>query len=66
MLHDFLTGPLTTALSQFEVGSSSATVPDLVSEATTFSTCFDQPEVNDLDPADFWGAGPPYVNFHGF
>ncbi|XP_075656684.1 uncharacterized protein LOC142626859 [Castanea sativa] len=63
-----LTGPspLPTVLSQFEVGSSSATVPDPASEATAFFTRFDQHEVNDLDPADFWGFGPPYVDFHGF
>ena len=66
MLHVFLTGPLPTALSQFEVGSSSATVPDPVSEATAFFARFDQPRVNDLDLADFWGFGPPYVDFHGF
>ena len=37
-----------------------------MSEATVFFARFDQPEVNDLDPADFWGSGPPYVDFHGF
>ena len=66
MLHVFLTGPLPTAPSQFEVGSSSATVPDPMGEATTFFARFDQPRVNDLDLADFWGFGPPYVDFHGF
>ena len=66
MLHVFLTSPLCTAPSQFEVGSSSATVPDPVSEATAFFARFDQPRVNDLDLADFWGFGPPYVDFHGF
>ncbi|KAK9991365.1 hypothetical protein SO802_026350 [Lithocarpus litseifolius] len=25
-----------------------------------------QPEVNDLNLADFWGSGLPYVDFHGF
>ena len=55
-----------TAPSQFEVGSSSATVLDLASEVVAFFTRFDQPEVNDLDPADFWDAGSPYVDFHGF
>ena len=44
------------APSQFEVGSSSAIVLDPVSEATTFFVRFDQPEVNDLDLADFRGA----------
>ena len=27
---------------------------------------FDQLEINDLDPANFWGSGPPYVEFHSF
>ena len=48
------------------MGSSSATIPDPVQEVATFFTCFDQPEVNDLGPADFWGSGPSYANFHGF
>ncbi|XP_065636885.1 uncharacterized protein LOC136070628 [Quercus suber] len=50
----------------FVAGSSSATLPDPVSEAVAFFTRFDQPEVNDLDPAAFWGCGPPYVDFNGF
>ena len=66
ILYAFLIGPLPTAPSQFEVGSSSATILDPVSKATTFFVCFDQPEVNELDPVDFWGSGPPYVDFHGF
>ena len=66
MLHVFLIGPLLTAPSQFEVGSGSAIVPDLVSEAVSFFARFDQPEVNDLDPIDFWGPRPPYVDFYGF
>ena len=61
-----LSGLILTAPSQFEVGNSFATILDLVSEAITFFTRFDQHEVNDLDPADFWGSGPPYVDFHGF
>lgn len=48
-----LTGPLLTVPSQFEVGSSSATIPDPVSEAATFFAHFDQPKVNDLGPTDF-------------
>jgi len=52
--------------SQFEVGSSSVTVPDLASEAVTFFARFDLPKTNDLDPSDFWGARAPYVDFHGF
>ena len=48
------------------MGSNSATIPDPVSEAVAFFARFDQPEVNDLDPVDLWGSGPPYVNFHGF
>ena len=48
------------------MGSSFATVLDPVGEAATFFVHFDQPEINDLDPADFWGSGPPYVDFHGF
>ena len=59
-------GPLLTVHSQFEAGSSSVTVPDPVSEAVAFFTRFDKPEVNDLDPADFWGSRPPYIDFHGF
>uniref|UniRef100_A0A7N2ME85 USP domain-containing protein n=1 Tax=Quercus lobata TaxID=97700 RepID=A0A7N2ME85_QUELO len=59
-------GPLPTAPSQFEVGSSSATVSDPVSEAAAFFTRFDQPEINELDPSNFWGFGPSYVDFHGF
>ena len=62
----FLISPFPTALSQFEVGSSSATISDPVSEAATFFTYFDQPEVNDLNPAEFWGSRPPFVDFHGF
>ncbi|XP_050248895.1 flocculation protein FLO11-like [Quercus robur] len=46
-------GPLPTVSSQFEVGSSSATISNPVSEAAAFFAQFDQPEVNDLDPADF-------------
>ena len=48
------------------MGSSSATIPNPTNEAVAFFTRFDQPEVNDLGPADFWGSGPPYVDFHGF
>ena len=59
-------GPLPTVPSQFEVGSSSATVLDPVGEAAAFLTHFDQPEINDLDLADFWVSSPPYVDFHGF
>ena len=39
--------------SQFEVGSSFATVLDPANEAVVFFTCLEQPEVNDLDPAYF-------------
>ena len=66
MLHVFLIGPLPTAPSRFEVGGGSTTVPNPMSEVVAFLTLFDQPEVNDLDPVDFWGSGPPYVDFHGF
>ena len=62
----FLIGSLPTAPPQFEVGSSSATIPDPANEAAAFFARFDLPEVNDLAPADFWGSGPPYVDFHGF
>ena len=48
-----LLGPILTTPSQFKVGSSSTTVPDPVNEAEAFFTCFDQLEVNDLDPTDF-------------
>ena len=66
MLHVFLIGPPPTAPSHFEVGNSSATVPGPVSEAAAFFALFDQSKVNNLDPAKFWGSGPPYVDFHGF
>ena len=59
----FLIGPLPTIPSQFEAGSSSAAVSD---DAAAFLVCFDQSEVNDLGPADFWASGPPYVDFYGF
>ena len=59
----FYTDPLPTVPSQFEMGSSSATVPD---DAATFFARFDQPEVNDLGSADFWASDPPYVDFYGF
>ena len=59
----FFIGPLPTIPSQFEVGSSSAAVPD---DVVTFLARFDQPEVNDLGSADFWASGPPYVDFYGF
>ena len=52
--------------SRFEVGSSSTTIPNPTSEDAIFFIRFDQPETNDLDPADLWGAGAPYVDFHGF
>lgn len=48
------------------MGNSFATVLDPVSETATFFTSFGQPEVNDLDPADFWDSRPPYVDFYGF
>ena len=54
------------ASSQFEVGSSSATILDPVQEAATFFAHFDQLEVNDLSLVDLWGSGPSYVDFHGF
>ena len=59
----FLIGPLSTALSQFEVGSSSVTIPNLANEAAAFFARFDQPEVNDLGPVDYWASGPSYVDF---
>ena len=59
-------GLLPTVTSQFEVGSSSVVVPDPVGEAAAFFARFNQPEINDLDPTDFWGSSPPYVDFHGF
>ena len=48
------------------MGSSFSVVPNPVGEAATFFAHFDQSEINDLDPTDFWGSGPPYVDFHGF
>ena len=62
----FLISPFPTALSQFEVGSSSATISNPVSEAVSFFTHFDQPKVNDLGPAEIWGSGLHFVDFHGF
>ena len=59
-------GLLPTVPSQFEVDSSSVTVPDPMSEVAAFFAHFDQIEVNDLDLADFGGSGPPYMDFHGF
>ena len=59
-------GLFPTAPSQFEVGSSSATIPDPVSGVAAFFTRFDQSKVNDLGLVEFWGSGPPYVDFHGF
>ena len=59
----FFLGPLPTIPSQFEAGSSSVAVPD---DAASFFVRFDQPEVNDIGPADFWASGPPYVDFYGF
>ncbi|KAK9998190.1 hypothetical protein SO802_017793 [Lithocarpus litseifolius] len=52
--------------SQFKINSSSTNVPVLASKAAAFFTHFDQAKTNDLDPSDFWGAGSPYVDFHGF
>ena len=48
-----LLGSILTTPSQFEAGSSSAIVPNLVGEATAFFTRFDLPEVNELDLANF-------------
>ena len=62
----FLIGSLPTTPSQFEVGSSFVTIPDPAHEAAAFFACFDQPKVNDLGPANFWGSRPSYANFHGF
>ena len=53
----FIAGPLPTIPSQFEVGSSShVAIPD---DAASFFVRFDQLEVNDLDPPEFWASGPP-------
>ena len=54
----FLIGPLLTTPSQFEVGSSSVTISDPMSEVVALFTRFDQLEVNDLGPVQFWGSGP--------
>ena len=48
------------------MGSSSATIPDPANDAATFFARFDQPEVNDLGPVDFWASGPPYMDFSGY
>ena len=64
MFHSpFIVGPLPTIPSQFEAGSSSVAIPD---DAASFFVRFDQPEVNDLGPAEFWASGSPYVDFYGF
>ena len=62
----FFIGLLPTVPSQFEVGSSSAAIPNPANDVATFFACFDQLEVNDLGSADFWASGPPYVDFYGF
>ena len=60
----FIAGSLPTIPSQSEAGSSSyVAIPD---DAASFFVRFDQPEVNDLGPAEFWASGPPYVDFNGF
>ena len=66
MPYAFLMGPLPMVPSQFEVDSSFVTIPDPTNEAVAFFARFDQPKVNDPGPADFWGSGPPYADFHGF
>ena len=48
------------------MGSSSATIPNLVGEVATFFMHFVQLEIDDLDTAVFWGSGPLYVDSHGF
>ena len=53
-----LLGLLPTIPSQFKVGSSFATIPDPIGEAAAFFACFDKPEINNLDPANFWGSDP--------
>ena len=64
MFHSpFIVGLLPTIPSQFEASSSSVAILD---DATSFFIRFDQPEVNDLGPAEFWPSGPPYVDFYGF
>lgn len=37
-----------------------------MTKAAAFFNRFEQTKTNDLDPADFWGVGSPYVDFHGF
>ena len=64
MFHSpFIAGPLPTIPSQFEVGISYVTILD---DAASFFVRFDQSEVNDLGPAEFWASGPPYVDFYVF
>ena len=41
----------------FEAGSSSTTVPYLVSKATSFFILFEYVEMNDLDSTDFLALG---------
>lgn len=50
----------------FKAESSSAAIPNPVSEATILFIHFEQVEMNDLDLAGFWGTKPPYVDFHGY
>lgn len=64
-----LLGPLPaerTPGAVFDTGSNSAIATDPVDKATTFFTHYEQVEMNDFDLVDFWGIGPPYVDFHGY
>ena len=48
------------------MSSNSVTISDPANNAAAFFARFDQPEVNDLGPVEFWASGPPYVDFYGF
>ena len=64
-----LLGPLPaerTPGAVFDTGSNSAIATDPVDKATTLFTRYEQVEMNDFDLVDFWGIGPPYVDFHGY
>lgn len=55
-----------TPSATFEIRSSSATIPNPVSKATALFICSDQTKMNNLNPADFWGTRPPYVDFYRY
>lgn len=53
-----------TPNATFGIMSCSAAIPNPVSKATALFIRFDETEMNNLDPANFWGTRPPYVDFY--